>query len=507
MRDDPADFFMADQTPEPPPPPSTPEPVSEPAPEPDRARNNSTQKESARSKTAPTLTLDTSLPANIDAEKTILGAILLDNAALKEVNNLSIEADDFFLDSHKRIALRMKEIYESKGAIDIVTLAHALARHKEVEAVGGIAYLASLTEGLPRRPVINEYLRIVKDKSIARQIILISSAAMARAADQSEDAIGTLDFLQTNLAGVRDRCRALMTNKNTEPFFVGYQTFVAEAAPEIDWAIEGIIQREGSGLVIGDSGAAKSLLVFDIAVHMVAGVSWFQHRIPNRMKVGLVAREDAPGLSQNRLRKMVDGASESVRMFIEHIDLEKHLYINTRTQRETWTLQSEADLLDIIQAIREREIDFVFFDVFRSLWEGNENDNQETAKVLAAAKRIEREGKCQVGLVHHLSKSDKGTIFDRARGGGINGWKEWGIGVTIENPDVEPKNQLRKLYFHTKADCASPPIHYRIDGDDKYLRLEQVDAPAQQYSYNSVKKKKKDGPEQQQMPYNEDSND
>jgi replicative DNA helicase len=151
--------------------------------------------------TIPDLTLDAGLPANVDAEKTILGAILLDNAAHAEAAGV-IKADDFSLDSHRRIFLRMSELMDSSRAVDIVTLANELARYKEVEAVGGVAYLASLTEGLPRRPVIEDYIRIVKDKSLLRRLMGICSAAIARAADQSEDAIGVLDATEAQLLEV-----------------------------------------------------------------------------------------------------------------------------------------------------------------------------------------------------------------------------------------------------------------------------------------------------------------
>ncbi len=153
--------------------------------------------------TVPDLTLDAGLPANVDAEKTILGAILLDNAAHAEAAGV-IKADDFSLDSHRRIFLRMSELMDSSRAVDIVTLANELARYKEVEAVGGVAYLASLTEGLPRRPVIEDYIRIVKDKSLLRRLMGICSAAIARAADQSEDAIGVLDATEAQLLEVSD---------------------------------------------------------------------------------------------------------------------------------------------------------------------------------------------------------------------------------------------------------------------------------------------------------------
>jgi replicative DNA helicase len=153
--------------------------------------------------TIPDLTLDAGLPANLDAEKTILGAILLDNAAHAEAAEV-IKPDDFSLDSHRRIFLRMSELIDGGRAVDIVTLSNELARYKEVESVGGVAYLASLTEGLPRRPVIEEYIRIVKDKSLLRRLMGICSAAIARAADQSEDAIGVLDSTESQLLEVSE---------------------------------------------------------------------------------------------------------------------------------------------------------------------------------------------------------------------------------------------------------------------------------------------------------------
>jgi replicative DNA helicase len=151
--------------------------------------------------TIPDLTLDAGLPANLDAEKTILGAILLDNAAHAEAAE-HIKPDDFSLDSHRRIFLRMSELIDMGRAVDIVTLSNELSRYKEVEAVGGVAYLASLTEGLPRRPVIEDYIRIVKDKSLLRRLMGICSAAIAKAADQSQDAIGVLDETESQLLEV-----------------------------------------------------------------------------------------------------------------------------------------------------------------------------------------------------------------------------------------------------------------------------------------------------------------
>jgi replicative DNA helicase len=142
-----------------------------------------------------------SSPANIDAEKTILGAVLLDNQALAEAEE-KINADDFSLDSHRRIFLRMSELARARHQVDIVTLANDLTQHKEIESVGGVAYLASLTEGLPRRPVIGEYLSILKDKCLLRRTMMICSGGVAEAADQGRTGMEVISRVIADLEDV-----------------------------------------------------------------------------------------------------------------------------------------------------------------------------------------------------------------------------------------------------------------------------------------------------------------
>jgi replicative DNA helicase len=154
--------------------------------------------------TSADLSIERGLPASVDAERSILGAILLDNHCFNEAAE-RLRSDDFSLDSHRRIYSRMAELIEAGRAVDIVTLAEELSRRKEVEAVGGVAYLASLTEGLPRRVSIEEYVRIVKDKSLGRQLIGICTSAITRAVDQSEDALMVLDAAESGLLEVSER--------------------------------------------------------------------------------------------------------------------------------------------------------------------------------------------------------------------------------------------------------------------------------------------------------------
>jgi len=108
-----------------------------------------------------------SLPANVEAERSILGAILLDNFAYNQAAE-SLKPDNFSLDSHRRIYSRMVDLAESARAIDLITLCEELDRHKELEAIGDVAYISSLLDGVPDRPSIEHYIQIVRDKALLR---------------------------------------------------------------------------------------------------------------------------------------------------------------------------------------------------------------------------------------------------------------------------------------------------------------------------------------------------
>jgi replicative DNA helicase len=154
--------------------------------------------------TTPDIEFERGLPASLDAERTILGAILLDNHAYSEAAT-RLRPEDFALTAHQRVYARMGELIDRNHVVDIVTLAEELSRRKEIESVGGVAWLASLTEGLPRRITIEEYVRIVKDKSLLRQLINICSTAITRAADQSEEALEVLNAAESSLLEVTEK--------------------------------------------------------------------------------------------------------------------------------------------------------------------------------------------------------------------------------------------------------------------------------------------------------------
>ncbi len=149
------------------------------------------------------LNLERGLPSSIDAERSILGAIFLDNAAFFEASQ-KLKADDFSLESHRRLYGRMEELSSIGRAIDIITVAEELSKRKEVESVGGVAYISSLMDGLPRRPSIEQYVRIVKEKAILRNLIHTCNAVQARAIEQADPVEEILDQAEREILEIGD---------------------------------------------------------------------------------------------------------------------------------------------------------------------------------------------------------------------------------------------------------------------------------------------------------------
>ncbi len=143
------------------------------------------------------------LPSSISAEIAILGAMLLDAVAISDATG-RLRVDDFSLDSHRRVYQAMLDLMSVGHAVDHITVMEALSKRKELDSIGGPAYLAYLTEGIPHQLNIESYVRIVKDKSLLRQLMGIFHDGVSRAADQTEMAADVLGDVEARLAEVAD---------------------------------------------------------------------------------------------------------------------------------------------------------------------------------------------------------------------------------------------------------------------------------------------------------------
>lgn len=132
-----------------------------------------------RAKSAPVDEL--TLPHNLEAERAVIGAVLLGNDGYHTAARY-IRHADFFRDAHRRIYHSIERLLDQPhGVVDFLTLKEDLAKHGDLEEAGGPAYVASLIDGVPRSANIAHYARIVKDKSLLRQIIAHGQALVTDA--------------------------------------------------------------------------------------------------------------------------------------------------------------------------------------------------------------------------------------------------------------------------------------------------------------------------------------
>jgi replicative DNA helicase len=142
----------------------------------------------------------------LEAERALLGSILLDNSALNMALEV-VEKDDFFSEAHRITFEKMVGISEKNRTIDLVTLCEELSKDGQTEKAGGAAYLAALTDGVPigTSVAVSEYSRIVKEKSIVRRLINASNNLISRCMEGTDDPDTLIDLAQSQVFDIAEQ--------------------------------------------------------------------------------------------------------------------------------------------------------------------------------------------------------------------------------------------------------------------------------------------------------------
>jgi len=143
------------------------------------------------------------LPHNLEAERSVLGSILLHNEAFNVAAEV-IDASDFYRDAHRRIFDKMVKLAERSDAIDLITLKEELGRSGDLDEVGGPAYIAALVDGVPRSMNVEYYARIIKDKSTQRRLIFAGNKIVAAAYDGEDEVDLILDEAEHSIFAIAD---------------------------------------------------------------------------------------------------------------------------------------------------------------------------------------------------------------------------------------------------------------------------------------------------------------
>ena len=359
-----------------------------------------------------------SVPHNLEAERALLGSVLLDNSALNSALE-TLTKDDFFSEAHRLTFEKMAALSEKNRTIDLVTLSEELAKDGLLEKAGGAAYISALPDGAPigRTAPIGEYCRIVKEKSTIRRLMNASNNLLSRCMEGTDDAESLIDFaqsqmfeiaeqkIQTGFTSLHDEVKTSLEKINIL-FDRGQSvTGIETGLVDLDNMTSGF-QAGELVIIAARPSLGKTALALNIAAHAA---------IKNRKAVGLFSLE----MSKESL---------VIRMLCSEGSIDSHKLRTGFSSREDWKRMtpalgrlSEAPIyiddtaaLSVMQ-IRakarrlkaEKGLDLLIVD-YLQLISGDrrfENRTQEVSSISRGLKSIAKELKVPVVALSQLSRA------------------------------------------------------------------------------------------------------
>jgi len=219
-------------------------------------------------------------PQNLEAETSVLGSILIDSESLIKIAD-GLKADDFYLEANKLIYEATIELFNDRQNIDIVSVANKLTERKKLDAIGGRAYLANLTNSVVTASNVESYAEIVKKKSALRKLIKAANNILALGYDESQKVEDILDLSERELFSV--------SQQHLKQNFESIKSVLSEAFERIDdlhknkGALRGIptgykdldnklagFQKSDLIILAARPSVGKTSLALDIARHVAA---------------------------------------------------------------------------------------------------------------------------------------------------------------------------------------------------------------------------------------------
>lgn len=183
-------------------------------------------------------------PSNVEAEMSVLGAMLLDKEVIPRVIQ-EINGSCFFKNAHRKIFEAIVKLYDSDTPVDPVTLTEELRKSGDLDAVGGPEYIITLINYIPTTAHLDSYLKIVSDKEMLRSLISTATAIVNRCYQETVEAAVVLDEVERELFD--------LTQRRTKQDLVSMRQLVKEAMEKID------AMESHQGMITGISTGFKDL--------------------------------------------------------------------------------------------------------------------------------------------------------------------------------------------------------------------------------------------------------
>jgi hypothetical protein len=350
------------------------------------------------------------LPQNIEAERSVLGAILLDNAALESAHLIPKE---FFHEHHRRIFSAMLAMHSEREPIDLVTITEFLQAERSLEAAGGAAYVSALMDGVPNVTNVGHYAAIVKEKARLRAIIHHAAAVQRAALDPANNADDVERLLTLNASELQATAHA--NGNGNGHLGSSLVDFMAMEFPPPEHLVEGLIPRGGSILIVALPHRMKSWFTTSLALACTReGTALGKLEVNRPIRTMLVQVEDHESIVKQRIGSLI-----TTTQFMG-CDPEG-VWVVKRSDFQGFTTEWCARLKR--QAI-EWKADLIILDVLRRLFQGHGDLNSpgDSASFLERIDEIRDESGAAIALVHHENKKDADLMNASAGSYNFPGW-------------------------------------------------------------------------------------
>jgi hypothetical protein len=359
------------------------------------------------------------LPHSLDAERSVLGAIIVNNSLLADADVLS--KDDFYRDAHQRVFSAIRALAGEEIVIDLVSLRDELHRRGDLDEVGGPAYIAGLVDGVPRGMNVRHYARVVRECSTLRSLIgrteELRALAYARQTDLIDGAVRDISTAAADVAASHHGATRAET-----PVLVNMAEVQRQ---EVRWLWANRLALGAMTVLAAEPGIGKSWLSLEIAARLTTN-----RELPGGPTFGegvdvlIMAAEDAPDTTIRSRLQSLGADMRRVHFFVDKVH---------RGKREAVRL---ADSAVIERAAAETGAKLLIIDPMNSFMTGDSYNDVEVRRVLTPLLRVARDRDLSIlGLMHQTKNTANQAIYRTLGSIGFNGIARVVLNVVADKDD------------------------------------------------------------------------
>lgn len=406
---------------------------------------------------------DKPLPSSEEAERAILGGIILDNRLMSQAIG-KISTETFYSPINRRVFAAMVLLFEKQKPIDPILIGEELKKNGSIESVGGVAAITNLTFGLPVCSDLTEYIRILAEKKKVRDLARLGQQIQTMSLDDDADIVE----ISTVLSKAAEIC--LDDRYESEPLGLSLGDLLDKEMPDRVEMIRGLGRGE-NGIINGGTNAGKTTIVRNVTIAKAVGRS-FEPLVKtgDPCRVAYFDFEDTEVYSRSDFRTMFGflSPSEVVRAK-ENI----RIYCDVSIGDEPLQFSNPSHFMIIVEELKKFMPDLIIIDTLGKAFVINdENNNAEIKeKVMRPLKRLAGLTNSAVLALHHIgkAKAEDGAARDAAhRGRGASSFADQSR--VIYNIEKDP---ITETILISCAKIKGPKV------DDRRMKL---DTPTRWFS-------------------------